>query len=99
MKTKVDYELVEGNDIGLDLKVYALSTCAFCKRALAYLKEKNLQFQFVYVDNLNPEDKRNLKDELKKKYKNVPVFPVLTIDEKEHISGFRPEEWEKKLFG
>jgi glutaredoxin-like protein NrdH len=98
MKTKVNYETVQGKDTGHDITVYALSTCAFCRRALEYLRDKGIQFQFVYVDNLDPELKRKLKDELKKKYKNVPVFPVLTIDEKQHLSGFRPEEWEEKLF-
>jgi len=79
------------------LQVYALSTCAFCERALQFLKAQGLEHEFIFVDNLDPETKRSLKAELKEKYGNIPVFPLLVVDETTGLSGFTEEKWREAI--
>lgn len=79
------------------LRIYALSTCAFCEKALQFLKTQGLYHEYMMVDNLDPETKRELKAELKAKFGNIPVFPLLVIDHETAISGFTEDKWREAI--
>jgi glutaredoxin len=64
---------------------------------MAFLEENNLAYRYCHVDNLDMNLKRMLKGELKRKYKDIPVFPVLTINDERALSGFNPDEWRSAL--
>ena len=81
----------------LKLTLYALSTCAFCKRAIDFLKAHDLDFRYIYLDKIDVEVKRSIKAELKEKYESLPVFPVLTIRDERALSGFREDEYRRTL--
>lgn len=93
----VEFVKVDGGRTGHKLRLYALSTCGFCKRAIDFLSENDLDFEYIYLDKIDVEKKRSMKAALKEKYKNLPVFPVLTIDEERAISGFREDEYRAAL--
>jgi len=93
----MNYIVVPGNEGSRHLRVYALSTCAFCERALEFLKKHELKHEYLFIDNIDPEVKRQLKAELKELYGTIPVFPVLIIDGKECVSGFTEENWRRQL--
>ena len=76
-----------------DIKLYALSTCAFCKKALKYLRENSISFMYVFVDDMDPDEKDKLKSELKEKYKRDVGFPFMIINDDKIIVGFREEEY------
>lgn len=94
---KVNFEQVNGEKTEQDLTLYTLSTCAFCKKAMEFLEEHDVAYRYVHVDNLDLNLKRMLKGELKRKYKDLPVFPVLVIDSDRALSGFNADEWKKEL--
>ena len=77
--------------------VYALSTCGFCKRALAFLRDKSVDFRYVFVDNLPTDVKNALKEELRRRYRITVLFPTIVLDEAEALSGFDREVWEQRL--
>ncbi len=79
------------------LQVYALSTCGFCERAMKFLREQEIGFQFILIDLLEPWIKTALKDELKERFGAATVFPYLVIDEKTTIVGFTEEKWRTGL--
>jgi len=79
------------------LRMYALSTCAFCEDAIAFLKEQGLAFEYIFIDDLASDTKRGLKLELKASYGQISVFPLLIIDGTIPISGFNREKWIKIL--
>lgn len=81
------------------IEVYALSTCAFCEKALEYLRHRGLAFDYVFVDQLDPEFKRQLKAELKAAYGDIPVFPFLVLDRRASVSGYTPEKYDQLLAG
>lgn len=84
-------------DFSKHLRVYALSTCAFCEDAIAFLKEEGLPFEYVFIDDLGTEIKRGLKLEIKAKFGQISVFPLLVIDHTTPISGYNHEKWVKLL--
>jgi glutaredoxin len=80
-----------------DIKVYALSTCAFCKKALKYLRENSISSMYIYVDDMPPDDKQALKDKLREAYKKDVGFPFMVINGDRVIIGFKEDEY-KTLF-
>lgn len=94
---KIDYKIVPGLNKDRNLKLYALSTCAFCKKAMTYLQEQGYEFQYIYLDEIDLDLKREAKKELKSTYENIPVFPILTIDDSDAISGFIAPKWAERL--
>ena len=87
----------EGSKAGKDICVYALSTCGFCRRALQFLRDADIQFKFIYVDKIPYETKQKVKEELKEKFDRRVVFPYCTIDNKEVLVGFVEEDWKQTL--
>jgi glutaredoxin-like protein NrdH len=94
---QIEYETVPGSEKSRKLRLYSLSTCAFCKKAMSYLQENGVEFQFIHLDQIDFDLKREAKKELKGKYENIPVFPILTIDDNEALSGFVRQKWAEKL--
>lgn len=94
---QIDYKLVPGRKKEKKLRIFALSTCAFCKKAMKYLEEREFEFQYVYLDQLDFDLKREVKQELKSRYENVPVFPILTVDDADAVSGFVEQKWADRL--
>lgn len=92
-----NYTRVEAGRSERHLRVYALSTCAFCERALAFLQAQGLSHEFLMIDTLDPEAKRALKAELKEKYGSIPVFPLLIVDGASAVSGFTEERWREAI--
>ena len=90
---KVEFNDVPGEFSEHAVRVFSLSTCAFCRKAQDYLKERGVAFQYVYLDQLDFDLKREVKQELKARFENIPVFPILVIDDETAISGFVEEKW------
>ena len=97
MIDKLEFSEHDGSVQKHDLTVYALSTCAFCKRAIKFLQDHDVKFKYIYLDTINPMVKRTVKSELKSRYSSLPVFPVLVIDDREAVSGFSEEKWKEIL--
>lgn len=92
---KFTYE--EGKRKPGDVTVYALSTCAFCKKALRFLRENSISFRYVYVDELDPGVKQKLKEWLRERYKEEAGFPFLVIDDSTVLVGFNEENYVRHL--
>lgn len=91
------YTEVPGEQTEHELTVFALSTCAFCRRAMDYLSKHGFRYQYVHVDSLGVEKKRQLKRELKERFEVVPIFPILVIDNDRAYSGFTELIWARAL--
>lgn len=79
------------------ITVYALSTCGFCKRALAFLRDNSVDFEFIYVDKLDKELRDNVINKLNEKFNRRVAFPFLVIDGEECMVGFNTEKYEELL--
>jgi len=75
--------------------VYALSTCAWCKRTKQFLKDKKVHYEYVDVDQASPEDRKKIENDLRKW--NCQAYPAVLIDGKRLITGFRADDLKEAL--
>lgn len=87
----------DGNRADHDIVVYALSTCGFCKRALAFLDEKGFAYRYIYVDQIPFETKAEIKKLLKERFNENVAFPFVVIDDSAHLVGFIEPDWVRTL--
>ncbi len=87
----------EGIQKGHDIVVFALSTCGFCKRALAFLDERGLAYKYIYVDQIPLETKNEVKKTLLERFNEHVSFPFAVIDDSTHLVGFIQPDWVRTL--
>lgn len=71
--------------------VYALSTCAWCKMAKQFLKENDIEYEYVDVDLCSEEDREKIKSHILEKGGSLS-YPAIIIDDKYVINGFRKDK-------
>ena len=76
--------------------LYALSTCGWCAKTKALLKELGVEHSYVYVDLLPGEELEQALQEVER-FNPSGSFPTLVIDEKKVIVGFRELEIREAL--
>lgn len=88
-------ERVKGKKKG-DIKLYALSTCGWCRKTRDLLNELGVEYDYSYVDLASEEEKDNLMDEVRK-WNPGCSFPTIVLDNKTCIVGFQPDELKSRL--
>lgn len=78
------------------ITLYALSTCIHCKNARKFLEDSNVDFDSVYVDTLQGEERKDTISEIKK-HNPACSFPTLLIDGDRVVVGFRKDEIKEAL--
>ncbi len=77
------------------VKVYALSTCPWCKKVKRYLEDHNVEFDCVDVDLAVGEEQKTALEEVEK-LTGRRSFPVTIIGDTV-IQGYKEDEIEKAL--
>ena len=85
----MNFEQVAGMDRG-QVRLFALSTCIWCKKTKEFLSSLDVAFEFIYVDLLKGEERAEAIAEVKKYNPNLS-FPTLIIGEK-CIVGLKEKE-------
>ena len=70
--------------------VYALSTCVWCKMTKQFLKDNNVEYEYVDVDLCSEEDKEKIRQEIQNKGGSLS-YPTTIIDDKTVVTGFRKD--------
>lgn len=87
----MNVEKVSGANKKHKVLVYALSTCAWCKKTKKFLLDKGIEYEFVDVDLCDDNDMDAIREDLKKRGLGMN-FPVIIIDDKNCIVGFREDK-------
>jgi glutaredoxin-like protein NrdH len=66
--------------------VYALSTCGWCKRAKQFLKDNDVEYEYVDVDMCSWDDKQNIMQDIRSRG-GMLAYPTLIIDDKILLTG------------
>ena len=75
-----------------EVKVYALSTCGWCKKTIAWLDENNINYNKVYVDLTSGDERKELIAEVKN-YNPKSTFPTVVINGGENVVfGYKIDE-------
>ncbi len=86
---------VPGKNVA-DIKIYALSTCPWCKKTKALLDELGIEYSFEDVDLLSGDEREKTIDIVKKWNPNLS-FPVTVINDTRCIIGFKESELKEAL--
>jgi glutaredoxin-like protein NrdH len=76
--------------------LYALSTCIWCKKTRQLLEDEGITFDFVYVDLVEAEERREIREYIRN-LSSSTSFPAIIIDQKDCIIGYKPEEIKRRL--
>ena len=88
-------EHVEGKNKG-NVVLYALSTCGWCKKTRMLLEELGVEYNYVYVDLTEGEERSKVIEDVQKWNPQVS-FPTVVINNKDVIVGFKEDEIKEKL--
>jgi glutaredoxin-like protein NrdH len=77
------------------IKIYALSTCIWCKKTIEFFTKKGVAFEHIYVDLLDENERVKIDQEIEA-YNSGGDFPTVVIDGKV-IVGYKVKEFEKEL--
>jgi len=77
------------------VKMYALSTCGYCKATKKFLDSLNVKYDFTDVDVLEGEARADIMEEVRKINPRCS-FPTILIEDRV-IVGFREEELKDAL--
>ncbi|MCG2827793.1 glutaredoxin family protein [Methanothermobacter sp. K4] len=80
------FEHVNGTEKA-KIRLFALSTCGWCKKTRELLEELGVAYDYVYVDLLQGDERENALRELRKWNPSLS-FPTLVIDDGDVIVGF-----------
>jgi len=86
----IKFEHVKGLNKG-DIKLFALSTCVWCKRTKKLLSDLAVEYDYVFVDLLEGEEKEEVTDAVKKHNPRCS-YPTLVINNEKCIVGFKKEQ-------
>lgn len=67
--------------------LYALSTCSWCRKTRTLLEELNVEYDYVYVDLLEGDERNKIVEQVKK-WNAQLSFPTLVINDDKTIIGF-----------
>ena len=76
--------------------VYALSTCVWCKMTKQFLKDNDIEFEFINVDLCEPEEKEQVRQQIQSKGGSLN-YPTTIVDDKKLIAGFRKDQLKEAL--
>jgi len=86
---------VEGKNHGR-VVLYALSTCAWCRRTRRLLNSLGVDYYFIYVDLLKDEEREDAEKTLMRVNPRLS-FPTIIINDTEVIVGYDEDEIKHKL--
>lgn len=89
------YIKVAGKEI-CDIKVYALSTCIWCKRVKNFFEKNEIAYSYVHVDTLEKELQDEIEDMLGE-YTGLISYPVIIAEGHDVIMGYNEKKLNKLL--
>ena len=78
------------------VRMFALSTCAWCKKTKRFLDENGVTYEFEDVDLLTGEDRKRVMDEMSQ-WNPRRNFPTVVVDESEVVVGFNEDRLREVL--
>ena len=87
---------VSGKNSKHKVLVYALSTCVWCKMTKQFLKDNDVEYEYIDVDLCDEKDKVKIRQHIQSKGGNLS-YPTIIIDDNILITGFRKDKLKEAL--
>jgi glutaredoxin-like protein NrdH len=78
------------------VKLFALSTCGWCKKTKRFLDDNNVDYEYEYVDLLSGDERARSQEEMGH-WNPRRTFPTIVVDDQEVIVGFKEERLREVL--
>jgi glutaredoxin-like protein NrdH len=92
----MQFSKVSGQKSQHKVVLYALSTCAWCKMTKQFLKDNDIEFEYVDVDLCEEDDKQKIRQHIQSK--GGPLsYPTVIVDDNMLITGFRKDKLKEAL--
>ncbi|HLE75589.1 MAG TPA: glutaredoxin family protein [Candidatus Bathyarchaeia archaeon] len=92
----MNFSKVSGKNGKHKVLVYALSTCAWCKMTKQFLKDNDIEYEYVDVDLCDEDDKVKIRQHIQNKGGNLG-YPTIVIDDEILVTGFRKDKLKEVL--
>ena len=76
--------------------LYAISTCAWCKMNKQFLKDNDVEYEYVDVDLTSQRDHEKIRQDIENRG-GEPNYPLIIVDDKVMINGFRKDRIKEAL--
>jgi glutaredoxin len=87
---------VAGTQRPAKLMLYALSTCVWCKKTRRLLESLEVEYDYVYVDELNVREQQAVTQAVEQ-WNPSGSLPTLVINDQDAVIGFDEDEIRGKL--
>jgi glutaredoxin-like protein NrdH len=87
---------VSGKNTAHKVLVYALSTCVWCKMTKQFLKDNDVEYEYIDVDLCDEKDKVKVRQHIQSKGGNLG-YPTIIVDDDILINGFRKDKLKEAL--
>ena len=92
----MQFSKVSGQKRQHKVVLYALSTCAWCKLTKQFLKDNDVEYEYIDVDLCQEEDKQKIREHIQSK--GGPLsYPTTIVDDNVLITGFRTDKLREAL--
>ena len=91
----MDWIHVDGRNSGT-VRMYALSTCGWCRKTKALLNELGVGYDYRDVDLLAGAEREQAISELER-WNPARSFPTIVINDEQSIVGFKPDKIKEVL--
>ena len=86
----MQFSQVQGKQNKHKVVLYALSTCVWCKMTKQFLKDNDVEYDYIDVDLCQEEDKQKIREHIQSK--GGPLsYPTTIVDDNFLITGFRKD--------
>ena len=76
--------------------IYAISTCAWCKITKKHLNDNKVEYEYIDVDLCSDKDRQAIRKDIEKRG-GEPNYPIIIVDDKILINGFRKDKINEAL--
>ena len=80
---------VQGKNNRHRVLMYAISTCGWCKRAKKFLRDNNINYEYVDIDLCSREDRDRIREDIISRGGRLS-YPTIIVDDNILITGFQP---------
>lgn len=87
---------VQGNNNNHRVLLYAISTCAWCKRTKEFLKDNDIEYEYVDIDLCSQEDRQKIREDIQNRGGRL-TYPTIIIDDKILVTGLREDKLREAL--
>ena len=87
---------VSGSNKKHQVLMYAISTCAWCRKTKKFLKGHDIEYEYVDIDLCSDEDKEKIRNDILQRGGGLS-YPTIIVDNKKLITGYSEDELKEAL--